>query len=181
MAKKSVYELLYSFEAPDIVKSEVVGVAVTQLFKEGEVVIGEPYEREYILIDERYTVPLDYVKKTDKFPYLKKDSKYNEIIDDIKAQSILISEKEAEKLSGHGEGVKNVIEGNLKRKMDADSKAYKNGALLGLGGGIILALYFKKSLWMFGLLGIAVGGYVSHKLHKTKDNIGYEPPKQELE
>ena len=41
MARKTVYEMLFSFEAPDIIKSENSGKVVTQFFEEGEEVVAE--------------------------------------------------------------------------------------------------------------------------------------------
>jgi len=98
MGKKNVYQLNYSFEAPDIKKSELTGNPVTEHFEEGELLIGDYYKKDYIIVDDRYVFPIEYVEKTEKFPYLKKDSSFDETIDRIKQQSVLLSEKEAEKL-----------------------------------------------------------------------------------
>lgn len=168
MAYKEIYEMQFSYEAMDIKKSEQANKRITEFFEEGETVIGEPYKKNHILVDERFVIPLEYVEKTDKFPYLKKDSKFGETIERIKQQSVAISEKEKEELDRVGTNIKDVIEGKTKKKITNRAKAYKNGALLGLGGGIILALYFKKNVWTFGLIGVAVGGYVAHELHKAK-------------
>ena len=178
MARKTVYELQFSYEAPDLVKSEQSGKIVTQFFSEGEMVIGEPYQKTNILVEERYIIPLDYVEKTDKFPYLKKDSKFDEAISKIKEQAVIMSENQEKNLDEFGTNVKDVVEGKKKVKIEAQSKAYKNGALIGLGSGVLLALYLQKSVWIFGLLGVAIGGYVAHKIHKAKDgNNSVQPIK----
>lgn len=169
MARKTVYELSFSYEAPDILKSEQAGKIVTQFFEEGEMVIGEPYQKTKIIVEDRYIIPLDYVERTEKFPYLKKDSKFDEAISRIKEQSVLMSEKQEKEIDQFGNNVKETIEGKTKVKLEKESKAYKNGALIGLGSGVILALYLKRSVWIFGLLGVAIGGYVAHKLHKSKE------------
>jgi hypothetical protein len=169
VARKTVYELSFSYEAPDIIKSEQAGKIVTQFFEEGEMVIGEPYQKTKIIVEDRYIIPLDYVEKTEKFPYLKKDSKFDEAISRIKEQSVLMSEKQEKEIDQFGNNVKETIEGKTKVKLEKESKAYKNGALIGLGSGVILALYLKRSVWIFGLLGVAIGGYVAHKLHKSKE------------
>jgi hypothetical protein len=65
MAKKGVYRLLFSIEAPDLTKSEVAGKLITQLFNEDEIVMGEYYKKENILVDGRYVIPLAYVEKVD--------------------------------------------------------------------------------------------------------------------
>ena len=168
MAKKSVYQLNYSFEAPDIIKSELIGKPVTEHFEEGETLIGEFYKKNYILVDDRFVFPLEYVEKTESFPYLKKESSFDETIDRIKQQSVLLSEKEKEKLEELGGSIKSTIEGKkaLEKKKEMDS--YKKGALLGLACGIFTALYFKKNIWVFTILGVAIGGYVSHKIHIAK-------------
>ena len=57
-----------------------------------------------------------------------------------------------------------------------EAKAYKNGALIGLGCGIITALYFKKSIWLFSLLGVALGGYVAFKVNKAKQGNNIVEP-----
>lgn len=168
MPKKSVYQLNYSYEAPDIIKSELVGKPVTEHFEEGELLIGDYYKKDYIIVDDRYVFPIEYVEKTEKFPYLKKDSSFDETIDRIKQQSVLLSEKEAEKLDELGYNIKSTIEGKKAKEMKTEASSYKRGAVLGLACGIISALYFKKSIWVFSILGVAIGGYVSHKLYVAK-------------
>ncbi len=168
MSRKNVYQLNYSFEAPDIIKSELTGKPVTEHFEEGEFLIGDYYKKDYIIVDDRYLFPIEYVEKTEKFPYLKKESSFNETIDRIKQQSVLLSEKESEKLDNLGYDIKSTIEGKKAKQMKSEASSYKRGAVLGLACGIIGALYFKKSIWVFGLLGVAVGGYVSHKIYVAK-------------
>lgn len=168
MARKSIYELNYSFEAPDIKKSELLGKPITEYFEEGEILIGEYYKKNYILVDDRFIFPVEYVTKTDKMPYLKKDSSFDETIDRIKAQSVLLSDKEKEQLDEAGNKIKKTIEGKRAEEVKKESRAYKNGALLGLAGGILSALYFKKNIWLFSILGVALGGYVAHKIHIAK-------------
>jgi hypothetical protein len=174
MARKQVYELLFSFEAPDILKTEQTGLDITQFFEEKQLVIGEPYEKEYVIIEERYIIPLDYLKKSDKIPYLKKESRFDDTVDRIKQQSIELSEKEAEKLKKVGTDIKDVVEGKTKSKIEAEAKSYKGGALVGLASGVLLALYFKKNIWAMGFIGLAVGGYVTHQIRSAKSGKGFE-------
>lgn len=168
MSRKQVYELLFSYEAPDIKRSQNADRLITQYFKEGDLVIGEYYKKNNIIVDDRFIIPSDYLEKTDKFPYLKKESDFNDTIDRIKAQSIFMSEKEKEKLNTLGDNVKSQIEGKRISEINSEAKSYKNGALLGLGCGLLTALYFKKNIWIFSLLGVALGGYIAHKLHSAK-------------
>jgi hypothetical protein len=176
MAKKQVYEILVSYEAPDVKKSESADRLITQLFQEGESVIGDLYKTNYIIVDDRYIIPLDYVEKTNKFPYLKKESEFNDTIDRIKAQSVILSEREDERLNQLGSNIKSTIEGKRTGQIKNEAKAYKNGALIGLGCGIITALYFKKSIWVFSLLGVALGGYVAFKVNKAKQGNNIVEP-----
>jgi uncharacterized membrane protein len=176
MSKKNVYQLNYSFEAPDIKKSELTGKAITEHFEEGELLIGDDYKNNYIIVDERYLFPMEYVEKTEKFPYLKKDSSFDETIDRIKQQSVLLSEREAERLDDLGYNIKSTIEGRKAKEMKSEASSYKRGAVLGLACGIISALYFKKNILVFSVLGVAIGGYVSHKLYiAKKGNNNVEP------
>lgn len=168
MPKKSVYKLNYSFEAPDIIKSELSGKPVTEHFKEGTMLIGDFYKKNYIIVDDRYVFPIEYVEKTEQFQYLKKDSNFDETIDRIKQQSVLLSEKESENLDEVGQNVKSIIEGRKAKEMKSQNDTYKKGAVLGLACGIITALYFKKNIWIFSVLGVAVGGYVAHKMYVAK-------------
>jgi hypothetical protein len=168
MPKKNVYQLNYSFEAPDIKKSELIGKPVTEHFEEGELLVGEYYKKNYIIVDDRYLFPIEYVEKTEKFPYLKKDSSFDETIDRIKQQSVILSDKEKEKLNELGDSIKSTIEGKKAKEMKSQSDSYKRGAVLGLACGIFSALYFKKSIWIFSILGVAIGGYVSHKIYVAK-------------
>jgi hypothetical protein len=168
MARKSIYELNYSFEAPDIKKSELLGKPITEYFEEGDILIGEYYKKNYILVDDRFIFPVEYVTKTDKMPYLKKDSSFDETIDRIKAQSVILSDREKDELDDAGNTIKKTIEGKRAEEVKKESRAYKNGALLGLAGGILSALYFKKNIWLFSILGVALGGYVAHKIYIAK-------------
>ena len=168
MSRKNVYQLNYSFEAPDIIKSELVGKPITEHFEEGDILIGDYYKKNYIIVDDRFLFPIEYVEKTEKFPYLKKESSFDETIDRIKQQSVLLSEKEKEKLDDLGFSIKSTIEGKKAKEMKKQSDSYKRGAVLGLACGVLSALYFKKNIWLFSLLGVAVGGYVSHKLFVAK-------------
>jgi hypothetical protein len=168
MSKKNVYQLNYSFEAPDIIKSELVGKPVTEHFEEGDILIGDYYKKDYIIVDDRYLFPIEYVEKTEKFPFLKKESSFDETIDRIKQQSILLSEKEKEKLDELGFSIKKTIEGKKAKEMKKQSDSYKRGAVLGLACGIFSALYFKKNIWVLSILGVAIGGYVSHKIYVAK-------------
>ena len=168
MPKKNLYQLNYSYEAPDITKSELAGKPITEYFEEGSLLIGDYYKKNYILVDDKFIFPLDYVEKTEKFPYLKKESSFDETIDRIKQQSVLLSEKEKEKLDDLGFSIKSTIEGKKIKEMKKQSDSYKRGAVLGLACGIFSALYFKKSIWIFSILGVAIGGYVSHKLYVAK-------------
>jgi hypothetical protein len=111
MAKKSIYELNYSFEALDIKKSEMLGKPITEYFEEGKILVGEYYKKDYILVDDRYVFPLEYLSKSEKMPYLKRDSDFDETIDRIKAQSVILSEREKEKLDEAGFSIKSTIEG----------------------------------------------------------------------
>jgi hypothetical protein len=168
MSRKNVYQLNYSFEAPDILKSELIGKPVTEYFEEGELLIGDYYKKNYIIVDDRYLFPVEYVEKTEKFPYLKKDSSFDETIDRIKQQSVLLSEKEEEKLDKLGYNIKNTIEGKKAKEIKSEANYYKRGAILGLACGIFSALYFKKSIWIFSIVGVAIGGYISHKIYVAK-------------
>ena len=76
--------------------------------------------------------------------------------------------KTKEQLDEAGNTIKKTIEGKRAEEVKKESRAYKNGALLGLAGGILSALYFKKNIWLFSILGVALGGYVAHKIHIAK-------------
>jgi len=47
VARKTVYELSFSYEAPDLIKSERAGKIVTQFFEEGEMIIYQERYDEY--------------------------------------------------------------------------------------------------------------------------------------
>lgn len=168
MSKKNVYQLNYSFEAPDIIKSDLIGKPITEYFEEGEILIGNYYKKQFIIVDDRFVFPIEYMEKTKTFPYLKKESDFDETIDRIKQQSVLLSEKEKEKLDNLGLSMKSTIEGKKAKEMREQADYYKRGAILGLACGILSALYLKKNIWIFSILGVAIGGYISHKIHIAK-------------
>ena len=80
----------------------------------------------------------------------------------------MMSEKEAEKLDEFGKNAKSIVEGRKAKEVKEEAKRYKNGALIGLGCGLLTALYFKKNIWIFSLLGVAIGGYIAHNINKAK-------------
>jgi hypothetical protein len=81
---KSLYELKYSFEAPDLLKSKQVGKPIFKYFEKGYVVFGEPFQKTSIILEKRYVFPLEYLEKTDKCKIgyvseVKSNAKLNEI------------------------------------------------------------------------------------------------------
>ena len=168
MARKQVYELLFSYEAPDIVQSQTSNTQVTKFFREGDKIIADLYGNDSVIVDNRFVFPLEYVEKTDEFPFLKENSSMDETIDRIKVQSVMIGDKEREKLDEFGQNAKSIVEGKRAEQVKNETKTYKNGVLVGLGIGIITALYFKKNIWIFSLLGASVGGYVAYNITKAK-------------
>lgn len=168
MARKQAYKILTSYEAPDLIRSKQASRAVTSLFKEGETVLGTPYEGNSILVDDRYVIPDEYVEHTSEFKYIKRDSRFDETVSRIKEQAVKMSEKDKERLDEVGTNVSDVIEGRTKAKLNEQTKAYRNGAILGLGSGVLLALYLRKNIWVFGIVGVAIGGYISNEIRKAK-------------
>lgn len=167
--KKKVYKILTSYYAPDLVKSEIAGQSITKLFVEGDTVIGRGYDDNTIIVDDRYVFPEEYLEKSDELSYLKKDSRFKDSINHIKQKAVNLSDKEKEKLDSVGDNVQDVIERKTKMRLSKETNYYKNGALLGLGSGIFLALYLRKNVWVLGLLGAALGGYVSNQIYKSKE------------
>tara|TARA_B110000503_G_scaffold126292_1_gene194740 strand:+ start:190 stop:735 length:546 start_codon:yes stop_codon:yes gene_type:complete len=166
-----VYELNIGFDAPDLLKSSLAKKSITQFFPKESRIIGSKFKTDKILSEKRFVFPLDYLKEVGEFTHLKKDSNFDETITAIKTNAINLSESEKERLDNVGESVKGVVEGTMPKRIKTESQYYKNGAIIGLGGGIVLGLYLNKSVWVFGALGIAIGGYISHHLHKTKSII----------
>jgi len=147
---KSLYELEYGFEAPDLLKSEQVGSIITQFFEKGKVFLAEPYKKDRIIVEKRFVFPIEIVKKSDRLSNLK--------IDDA-----LLPKKEDDNSDFTGESPL-----TLKDKISEESKTFKNGALLGLAVGILSALYFQKSVLWFSIFGVAIGGYVAKEVNKSK-------------
>ena len=168
MTDKNVYQLNFSFEAPDIYKSKLANKRITKFFPKGSRVIGGNYKKDKVIAEKRYIFPSDYVEKVDEFTYLKRDSSFDDTVKTIKENAVQMSNKEKEKLDNVGEDVKGVVEGTLKKKITNEASSYKSGALVGLAGGVVLALYLNKSVWTFGILGVAIGGYVGNKIYKAK-------------
>ena len=153
---KLLYELQYGFEAPDLLKSEQVGGIITSYFEKGRVLLGEPYKKDRIIVDKRFVFPVEYLEKTTKISNLGVNGSIGETLDRLS------KETKEQKESFVGDDIP------LAEKVKKESNTFKNGALLGLGIGLISALYFKKSVLWFSLFGGAFGGYVATKIEKAK-------------
>jgi hypothetical protein len=164
---KTLYELKYSFEAPDLLKSEQVGCITKLYFPKGKVLFGEPYKKDRIIVDKRFVFPIEYLEKTNKLSNLDIKGVDKEVLDRISTE---VTEQKQNFL---GEDKKSTITEKIKK----ESNTYKSGALLGLGIGIVTALYLKKSVLWFGLFGGAFGGYIASQINKAKkgNNLDIKP------
>jgi len=59
--------------------------------------------------------------------------------------------------------------GTYGQKMNHKSAGYKKGAVVGLVVGVLIGMYFKKSLIMFGLIGVVGGGYLGYKIAEATE------------
>lgn len=55
------------------------------------------------------------------------------------------------------------------KKMNDKSVGYKKGAVVGLVVGVLAGMYFKRSLFMFGLIGVVGGGYIGYKIAEASE------------
>lgn len=154
---KLLYELQYGFEAPDLLKSEQVGSIITSYFEKGRVLLGEPYKKDRIIVDKRFVFPIEYLEKTNKTGNLPISENIANTIERLATET----KEQKENFAG-------VVNIPLAEKVKKESNTFKNGALLGLGIGLVSALYFKKSILWFSLFGGAFGGYIATKIHKAK-------------
>lgn len=151
---KSFYKVKYDFEAPDLLISEQVGSSITSFFQKNKVVSGEPYKKDRVLVDKRFVFPIEYLEKTTKLSDVSFDGASTETVDRITNET----KEQKENLN------KNL---SLADKIKKESYTFKNGAILGLGIGLVSALYLKKNIFWFSLLGSAFGGYVATQIHKA--------------
>jgi len=154
---KLLYELQYGFEAPDLLKSEQVGGIITSYFEKGRVLLGEPYKKDRIIVDKRFVFPIEYLEKTNKLSNLSLGGNMSETLDRLSKET----KEQKESFAGDSDIP-------LAEKVKKESNTFKNGALLGLGIGLVSALYFKKSILWFSLFGGAFGGYIATKIYKAK-------------
>jgi hypothetical protein len=154
---KLLYELQYGFEAPDLLKSEQVGSIITSYFEKGRVLLGEPYKKDRIIVDKRFIFPVEYLEKTNKLSNLPVSGNMSETLDRLSKET----KEQKESFAGDSDVP-------LAEKVKKESNTFKNGALLGLGIGLVSALYFKKSILWFSLFGGAFGGYIATKIDKAK-------------
>lgn len=154
---KLLYELQYGFEAPDLLKSEQVGSIITSYFEKGRVLLGEPYKKDRIIVDKRFVFPVEYLEKTNKLSNLPVSGNMSETLDRLSKET----KEQKESFAGDSDVP-------LAEKVKKESNTFKNGALLGLGIGLVSALYFKKSILWFSLFGGAFGGYIATKIDKAK-------------
>lgn len=155
---KLLYELKYGFEAPDLLKSEQVGSIISSYFEKGRVLLGEPYKKDRIIVEKRFIFPVEYLEKTNKIGNLPVSGNMAETLERLASET----KEQKENFAGS-------VETPLAEKVKKESNNFKNGALLGLGIGLVSALYFKKSILWFSLFGGAFGGYIATKISKAKE------------
>jgi hypothetical protein len=154
---KLLYELKYGFEAPDLLKSEQVGGIITSYFEKGRVFLGEPYKKDRIIVDKRFVFPVEYVEKTNKLSNIPVSGDLGQTLERISKET----KEQKESFAGDSDTT-------LAEKVKKESNTFKNGALLGLGIGLVSALYFKKSILWFSLFGGAFGGYIATEINKAR-------------
>jgi hypothetical protein len=164
---KSLYELKYSFEAPDLLKSKQVGKPIFKYFEKGYVVFGEPFQKTSIILEKRYVFPLEYLEKTDKISNLDSGN--------IVAQTMNRISKEIKDKKENFDGLTDT--NSYKSKLDSKSSAFKTGAFVGLAVGLITSLYLKKRYFLYSILGASLGSFLSVKIHEAKqgNNIDVKP------
>lgn len=168
---KSLYQLKYGFEAPDLLKSKQIGKAITKYFPKDYLVFGEPYKKTSIILEKRYVFPLEYLEKTDKITNLDSGN--------IVAETMTRISKEIKDKKENFDGLTDT--NSLKNKLDNKSSAFKNGALVGLAIGLITSLYLKKRYFLYSILGASLGSFISVKIYEAKqgNNIDVKPTENE--
>ncbi len=56
------------------------------------------------------------------------------------------------------------------KKINDKSAGYRKGATFGLIGGVLVAMVFKKSLVIGGLIGLVSGGYIGYKVAEASES-----------
>lgn len=177
---KGVYKLKYTLNAIDLKRSNQANKTITKLFNAGDKFVAETFQDDCSIVDNRYVIPDEYLEKVSgDAGYLKKKSNFSDTSNRIKEQAIEISERQKEKAERNEQHIRDGIQGEIARKTKNAAKAYKSGAIFGLAGGVLLALYLKKNAVILGGIGLAVGGYVGNKLHKASNGIDSAPKKAE--
>lgn len=55
-------------------------------------------------------------------------------------------------------------------KIKKKAFGYRQGAMVGGIVGVVGALLLKKSIWLFGVIGLVGGGYIGYKVAETIEN-----------
>lgn len=152
------YIIEYGYNAPDLLMSSNTGGDVRKLFFKGDIVFGKPSAEDagMVILENRYLIPASNLKEADTATQVMNSEAYRDVIS--QGQSELgLKEKESEALALTltGKGA------NVNRSM-LDS--YRRGAIVGLIGGAVLAMYFQKKVWVWALGGMIAGGYLNSKI-----------------
>ncbi len=155
------YRVNQTFNAPDINSSG--GSVAKKLFTEGDNVFGveKPKEKGMIpsvIVGGKYLIPLTYVSALEESDRTLETSVDDTIQDSVKS----ISDQKAV------DGIKDRITGKAKVVVKAKASSYKTGSVIGATTGVLGALYFKKKWWVWGGIGLLVGGYVGHRISQAK-------------
>lgn len=60
--------------------------------------------------------------------------------------------------------------GTYSKKIMDKSVGYKKGAVIGVISGVLLGIYFKKNIILFGTVGLVGGGYIGYKIIEATES-----------
>lgn len=163
-SNKKVYKLKLDYHALDILMSQHLGRVIRHYFPKGETVIAAPHDGEFMVASERFLIPLDYLETVSSISILSEKSNYDERARTIKEQAAIMSDR---KLKNHINHTKDTITGIRGYKVKSHSKTLFNGVALGFAVGLLLALYFKKKVLIYGGIGAVIGGFVADRTHNS--------------
>lgn len=139
--KRASYKVMSTFRSP----KKGAGAVQYKMYEQGMSFVGECDEvNPSVVVDAQgYQVPAQYLQKTD---------------DVVQDDSIL-----PEGLSKKIDEIKNK---DIVKEVLNGSKGSTHGALIGAVLGVCTALYYHKSVLLFGFAGLVVGGFIGNKIGK---------------
>jgi hypothetical protein len=171
----SKYKLRKNVNAP-LGNARRSGLVTYKKYVQGQEVLGFVYEKGVdgsglVIVDNKYPIKSEDLEKIEEVSVNGQPVKKDEVKTDSIPNSILTEEfkKQLEEMKNT-----DIVSSIVKK-----SRNSVNGMLVGAGIGFFAALFLKRSMFLFTVLGATVGGVIGNKIPAGKKKVVEEKKETE--